>query len=105
MIGRPTPTFVQELPASALSTGTATGEDADLARVDDAFRALVFEDGEDGEPREYRPLRQFVGAMDAFERHDDRKRVGSVSSDEIGRVIHSYNTMLERECRTSCANL
>ena len=44
-----------------------------------------------------RPMSQMLRAIERFERHDDPQRVAYRSEDEIGRVITSYNAMLDRE--------
>jgi serine phosphatase RsbU (regulator of sigma subunit) len=44
-----------------------------------------------------RPLSRMLQAIERFERHDDPQRVGYRSADEIGRVVASYNAMLDRE--------
>ncbi len=44
-----------------------------------------------------RPLGRLLGAIEAFERREVAQRVGYRSEDEIGQVIRSYNTMLDRE--------
>ncbi len=44
-----------------------------------------------------RPLGQLLNAIERFELHDDPKKVAYRSEDEIGKVVRSYNSMLDRE--------
>jgi len=44
-----------------------------------------------------RPLRQMLHAIERFERDDDPTKISYTSEDEIGKVITSYNMMLDRE--------
>ncbi len=44
-----------------------------------------------------RPLRQMLTAIERFEQHDDPQKVAYKSVDEIGKVVKSYNLMLDRE--------
>ncbi|WP_170476427.1 SpoIIE family protein phosphatase [Ruegeria arenilitoris] len=44
-----------------------------------------------------RPLRQMLSAIEKFELYDDPQRVTYRSEDEIGKVVQSYNSMLDRE--------
>lgn len=44
-----------------------------------------------------RPLTQMLTAIERFEHHDLAARVDHRSEDEIGQVVRSYNTMLDRE--------
>lgn len=44
-----------------------------------------------------RPLKLLLDAIRRFQQHDDPQHVDYHSGDEIGKVINSYNTMLERE--------
>jgi len=44
-----------------------------------------------------RPLSLLLTAIERFERHDDPQRVAYQSEDEIGKVVDSYNMMLDRE--------
>lgn len=44
-----------------------------------------------------RPLKLLLDAIEHFERKDVPKHVDYHTDDEIGRVIHSYNSMLDRE--------
>lgn len=44
-----------------------------------------------------RPLNLLLSAIQHFERHDEPRHADHDSEDEIGRVIRSYNTMLDRE--------
>ncbi len=44
-----------------------------------------------------RPLGQMLKAIEKFELYDDPQRVPYQSEDEIGKVVQSYNSMLERE--------
>ncbi len=44
-----------------------------------------------------RPLSRLLGAIEAFKQHERAEWVDYASGDEIGRVIHSYNKMLELE--------
>lgn len=44
-----------------------------------------------------RPVGHLIGAMEHFERHAEPRRVSYDASDEIGRVMRSYNAMLDRE--------
>jgi serine phosphatase RsbU (regulator of sigma subunit) len=48
-----------------------------------------------------RPLGQMLAAIALFEQHDRTARVDHRSEDEIGRVVHSYNSMLDREVERS----
>jgi len=44
-----------------------------------------------------RPLRQMLHAIERFEQHDDPEKISYQSDDEIGKVVTSYNMMLDRE--------
>ena len=44
-----------------------------------------------------RPLSLLLTSIERFERHDDPQRVAYRSEDEIGKVVDSYNMMLDRE--------
>ncbi|WP_109313325.1 SpoIIE family protein phosphatase [Ruegeria sp. AU67] len=44
-----------------------------------------------------RPLGQMLKAIERFERYDDPQIVPYQSEDEIGKVVQSYNSMLDRE--------
>jgi len=44
-----------------------------------------------------RPLSLLLTSIEQFERHDDPMRVAYRSEDEIGKVVNSYNMMLDRE--------
>jgi serine phosphatase RsbU (regulator of sigma subunit) len=48
-----------------------------------------------------RPLGQMLSAIGRFEQHDRSARVDHRSEDEIGRVVQSYNSMLDREVERS----
>lgn len=44
-----------------------------------------------------KPLKKLVSAIDIFERDNTPTKVASTSEDEVGRVIDSYNQLLDRE--------
>ena len=44
-----------------------------------------------------RPLSRLLAAIEAFKQHERAELVDYRSNDEIGRVVHSYNKMLELE--------
>ncbi|NRG17083.1 SpoIIE family protein phosphatase [Rhizobiales bacterium] len=44
-----------------------------------------------------RPLSLMLGAIESFERHGDPQKVDYRAEDEIGKVVASYNMMLDRE--------
>lgn len=44
-----------------------------------------------------RPLKKLVHAIDTFERQNSPTKVNHTSEDEVGRVIDSYNQLLDRE--------
>ncbi|MBX2869757.1 MAG: SpoIIE family protein phosphatase [Acidiferrobacterales bacterium] len=44
-----------------------------------------------------RPLKLLLSAIERFEKFDDPQQVAYTSTDEIGKVVSSYNTMLNRE--------
>ena len=44
-----------------------------------------------------RPMTQLLTSIELFERHNEPQRVDYKATDEVGRVIDSYNAMLNRE--------